>query len=73
VSTDNPVIMFIFMIYSLILYWGNVSKSNAHMKFAQIHYFLSQNVWGEQNILCLPLSKSWGGHVSPLNSVPVSV
>jgi len=28
VSTDSPVIMFIFLIYSLALCWGNVSKSN---------------------------------------------
>jgi len=27
VSTDNPVMMLIFIIYSLVLCWGNVSNS----------------------------------------------
>jgi len=36
--------MFIFLIDSLNLRWGNVSNSNATMKFAQLHYFLSQNI-----------------------------
>jgi len=53
VFTDNPVIMFIFLIYSLVLCWGNVSNSNVTMNF------VSQNVGG-QRILCPPLSKSWG-------------
>jgi len=44
VSTDNPVIMLIFLICSMVLCWVNVSNSNATMKFAQLHYFLSQNV-----------------------------
>ena len=48
VSTDNPVIMLIFLIYSLILCWGNVSNSIVTMRFAQIHYFLSQNVGGDK-------------------------
>jgi len=26
VSTDNPGIMFVFLIYSLVLCWGNVSS-----------------------------------------------
>jgi len=51
VSTDNLVIMLIFLIYSLILCWGNVANSNAAMKFAQIHYFLSQNVGGAKDIM----------------------
>ena len=57
--------MLIFLIYSLILCWGNVSNSNVTMKFAQIHYryFLSQNIGGAKDIMS-PLSKSWGGHVS---------
>jgi len=49
VSTDNPVIMFIFLIYSLALCWGNVSNSNVTMTFAQLHYFLSQNVGGDKS------------------------
>jgi len=44
VPTDNPVMMFIFIIYSLVLCWENVSNSNVTMKFTQLHYFLSQNV-----------------------------
>ena len=69
-STDNPVIMLIFLIYSLILCWGNVSNNTVTMKFAQIQYFLSQNVGGDKRCYVPPLSKSCGGHVPPINSVP---
>jgi len=55
VSTDNPAIMFIFLIYSLVLCWGNISNSNTSTKFAQLHYFLSQNVGGTKDIM-YPLS-----------------
>ena len=58
------VIMLIFLIYSLVLCWGNVSNSNATGKFAQIHYFLLQNIVG-QKILCPPVQKL-GGHVPPV-------
>jgi len=51
VSADNAVIMLIFLVYSLILCWGIVSKSNITMKFAQIHYFLSQNFGGIKDII----------------------
>jgi len=34
------------------------------MKFAQLHYFLSQNVGGDKQYY-VPLSKSWEGHVPP--------
>jgi len=63
--------MLIFLIYSLILCWGNVSNSNVNMKFAQIQYFLSQNVGRTKDIMS-PLSKSWGdmSPLSPINSVP---
>jgi len=57
--------MFIFLVYSLVLCWGNVSNSNVTMKFSQLHYFLSQNVWGTKDIMS-PLSKSWEGHVPPV-------
>jgi len=71
VSTDNPVIMFIFLIYSLVLCWGNISNSNVTMKFAQLHYFLSK-CWGGQNILCPPCPKVGGAYppVTLINSVP---
>jgi len=59
VSTDNPVIVLIFLIYSLILCWGNVSNSNVIMKFAQLHYFSSENVGGTKDIMS-SLFKSWG-------------
>jgi len=57
VSTDNPAIMLISLIYSIILYWGYVSNSNVTMKFAQIHYFLSQNVGGTKDIMSPPVQK----------------
>jgi len=60
VSTDNPVIMLIFLIYSMILCWGYVSNSNVTMKFAQIHYSLSQNVGGSKDIMSPPVQKLWG-------------
>jgi len=66
VSADNPVIMLIFINISLILCWGNVSNRNATMKFAQIHYFLAQNVGGANDIMSL-LSISWGD-ISPSHS-----
>jgi len=72
VSTDNPGITFILLTYALVLCWGNISNSNATMKFAQLHYFSSQNVGGDK-IYYAPLSKSWGRHVPPvppINSVP---
>jgi len=68
VYTDNPVIMFILLTYFLILCWGNVSNSNVNTKFAQLHYFLSQN-GGGQKILCPPSPKVEGDS-PPINSVP---
>jgi len=65
VSTDNPVIMLMVLIYSLIFCYGNVSNSKVTMKFAQIHYFFSQNVGGTKDNMS-PLSKSWGRHVPPV-------
>ena len=66
--------MLIFLTCSLILRWGNVSNSNVTIKFAQVHYFLSQNVGGGQKISCPPLSKSWGACPPrpPINLVPGS-
>jgi len=66
VSKSNPVTMFIFLIFSLALCWG-FSNSNVTMKFAQLHYFLSQNIVGTKDIV-FHLSKSWGG-MSPLKLV----
>jgi len=62
VSTDNPVIMFMFFMYSLVLCWGNISNSKATWN---LHNYLSfyDKMLGGQNILCPPLSKSLGGHV----------
>ena len=73
-STDNPVIMFIFLIYSLVPCWVNVSNSNVAMKFTQLHYFLSQNVGGTKDIMS-PLSKCWGdmSPPSPLKLGPCMV
>jgi len=72
VFADNPVIMLIFLIYSLFFCWRNISNSNVTMKFAQLHYFLSQNVGG-QKILCPPCPKVVGGMpLAPINLVPVS-
>jgi len=56
--------MFIFLIYSLALCWGNVSNSKVTMTFAQLHYFLSQKHWEGQKILCPPCSNV-GGELSP--------
>jgi len=58
VSTDNPVIMFLSLVYSLVLFWGNVSNSNVTMKLAQLHYFLSQNVGGDKRCYVPPCPKS---------------
>jgi len=74
-STDNPVIMLIFLIYSLVLCWGKVSNSNVTMKFAHLHYFSSQNVW-EDKIYYVPPVQKLGvtcPRHPPLNSVPVWV
>jgi len=51
VSTGDPVLMFIFLIYSLVLCWGKVSNSNVTTKFAQLHYFWSQNVGGTRVVV----------------------
>jgi len=72
VSADNPVVVLIFLIYSMVLCWGNVSYSNVTTKFAQLHYFSSQNVGGDKRYYVSPVQKL-GGHfppVLPLNSVP---
>jgi len=62
VSTDNPVIVLIFLIYSLVLCWGNISNSNVTMKFAQLQYLSSQNVGGDKRYYVPPVQKL-GGHV----------
>jgi len=59
-STDNPVIMFIFLIYSLFFCWRNIFNSNATMKFEQLHYFLSQNVGGDKIYYVPPCPKVEG-------------
>jgi len=63
VSTDNPVIMFILLIYSLVLCWGNL-----HNYITFYHKML----WGTKDIMSPPVQKL-GGHVppaSPIQSVP---
>jgi len=54
--------MFIFLIYYLVLCWGNVSNSEVTMKFAQLHYFLSQNIGGDK--------RYYVPSVPPMNLVP---
>jgi len=64
--------MFIFLIYSVVLCWANVSNSNVSMKFAQLHYFYHKML-GWQKILCPPCPKVGGNMFphTPLNSDPV--
>jgi len=69
VSTDNPVIMLTFLNYSLVLCWGIVCSSNVTMKYARLHYFLSQNVGGDKRFYVPPVQKL-GGTCPPINSVP---
>ena len=57
--------------YSRVLCWGNFTNSNVTMKFAQIHYFLSQNDGGTKDTMSPPVQKL-GGHVPPINSVPAT-
>jgi len=57
VSTDNPVIMLIFLIYSLILCWGNVSNSNVTMTFAQLHTFYHKMLEGTKANMFSPVQK----------------
>jgi len=64
-TTDSPVVMFIFLIYSLALCWGNVYKSKITMTFAQLHYFLSQNIGGDKGNYVLPYSKVEGDMSPP--------
>ena len=59
-STNNPVIVLIFLIYSLVLCWGNVSNSNVTMKFEQLHYFSRQNVGGDKRYYVPPVQKLGG-------------
>jgi len=61
--------MFIFLIYSLLLYWGNVLNSNVTMKLAQLYYFLSQTFLGKKYLMSSPVQKLWGP-CPPVNSVP---
>ena len=56
--------MLIFLIYSLVLRWGNVSNSDVTMKFAQLHYFLPQNVEGDIRYYAPPV-QNLGEHVPP--------
>jgi len=60
VSTDNPVIMSIFLIYSIPGFMMGVSNSNVPMKSAQIHYILSQNIGGDKRYYVPPLQKLCG-------------
>ena len=46
---------------------GKRFQQQSNMKFAQLHYFYHKMLGG-QKILCLPVSKSWGGHVPAVPS-----
>ena len=59
VSTDNPVIMFIFLICSLVLCWGNVSNSKVTWNLHNYITFDHKMFGGTKGIMS-PLSKSWG-------------
>jgi len=48
---------------------GKRFQQQGNMKFAQLHYFLSQNVGGVKRYYVPPCPKSWRGHVPPINSV----
>jgi len=61
--------MFSILIYSLALCWGNVSNSNVTMKFAQLHYFLSQNIGGAKRYDVPPVQKL-EGTCPPITTVP---
>ena len=50
---------------------GNVPNSNVTIKFAQIHYFLWQNVGEDKRYYVLLAQKLWGT-CPPINSVPAS-
>ena len=56
--------MFIFLINSLVLCWGNGFNSILTMKLAQLHYFSSQNVGGTNDIM-FPAVQTLRGHVPP--------
>jgi len=64
-AIDNLVIMLIFLIYSLVLCWENISHSNATMKFAQLHYFLPQNIGGNKRYY-VPQTPSLNFKLGPL-------
>jgi len=57
VSTDNPVIMLIFLIYFLISCWVNVSNSNVTMKFAQYITFYHKMLGGTKDTMSPPVQK----------------
>jgi len=72
-TTDSSVMMFVFFICSLALCWGNVCNIKVTMTFAQLHYFLSQNI-GRDKKYYVPPDQKLGKHVFPvprINSVPV--
>jgi len=60
--------MFIFLIYSQALCWGNIFNSNVTMKFAQLHYFFSQNIGGD-NYYYVPHAQKLGKTTSPRSSL----
>jgi len=63
--------MFIFLIYSLALCWGNVSDSKVTMKFPQVHYFSSQNIGGDKRYYVPTCSKV--GQICPPRTLINSV
>jgi len=70
VSTDNPEIWLIFLIYSLVLCWGSFQQKCHHEIFT-ITLLLSQKCWGDKRYYVPPVQKL-GGHVPPsfINSLP---
>ena len=68
VSTDNPEIMLIFLIYSLVLCWGSFQHWCHHEIFTITLLFITK-ILGGQKILCPPCPKV-GGTCPPINSLP---
>jgi len=60
--------MSIFLIYSLVLFWG-VSNSNVTMKVVQLHYFYHK-IFGDKRY-CVSSCPNVGGTCPPLNSAPI--
>jgi len=60
VSTDNPAIMFIFLIYSLALCLGNVSNSKVTWNLHKYVTFYHKMLGGTKDIMSPPVQKLGG-------------